>query len=155
MDKIDDLISELEQRIPFYINENKTISNVNVGWHLQHSLMVINKIVETTVDSDPNQYRWSFNMNKLYIFLRGSIPRGRGRAPKAVQPKEDITTNELKLAATKAKQLVPKLGELPARSYFIHPYFGMLNVKETELFLLIHTKHHLKIVDDILNTKAV
>jgi hypothetical protein len=43
-----------------------------------------------------------------------------------------------------------ELEHLDAKSNFMHPYFGQLNLKQTKKFLALHTKHHLKIIDDIL-----
>ena len=39
---------------------------------------------------------------------------------------------------------------LDKNTHFPHPFFGILNKKETENFLVLHTKHHLMIINDIL-----
>jgi hypothetical protein len=40
--------------------------------------------------------------------------------------------------------------DLDKNTHFPHPFFGILNKKETANFLALHTKHHLMIIKDIL-----
>ena len=47
MKKILSLLVELEHNIANASITNTTISQVPVGWHIEHSLLVINKVVET------------------------------------------------------------------------------------------------------------
>ncbi len=44
---------------------------------------------------------------------------------------------------------------LPENVYFNHHVFGMLTKKQTLRFLEIHTKYHLKIVNDILKKQRI
>ena len=80
----------------------------------------------------------------------GYIPRGKGKAPKQVAPKEEFTTEQLKPLLSTAKSNVDGLSTLDKIVNFNHPYFGVLNKKQTVKFLGIHTHHHLKIIKDIL-----
>lgn len=148
------LIATLEEKIPMMDQEQTKISAAKVGWHIQHSLMVVNSIINGLKQSDPNTYQWKFNLNKTLIFTLGKIPRGKGKAPKVVQPKELITKDMLLESVEKAKNSVEALSSVQKNQYFLHPYFGHLNVKPTVKFLKIHTKHHLKIINDILLVKA-
>ena len=93
-------------------------------------------------------------MNKTLIFTLGKIPRGKGKAPKVVQPKEDVTQALLTEDIVKAKENIATLSNGHKNQYFLHPYFGHLNVRPTIKFLKIHTKHHLNIINDILLVKA-
>ena len=144
------LINLLEDQITMNDKENNTISSAKTGWHIQHSLLVINSIVNALKQSNPANYHWKFNLNRVFIFTINKIPRGKGKAPKAVQPKAEITHNVLHESVALAKINVHLLGSLHKNQYFLHPYFGHLNVKSTVKFLKIHTKHHLKIINDIL-----
>ena len=80
----------------------------------------------------------------------GKIPRGKAKAPKVVIPTHVATHEELKAKLQAAKNNILKLNSFSENSFFKHPFFQDLNVKQTEKFLLIHTKHHLKIIEDIL-----
>ena len=154
MQELSKLIKSLEEKIPMMDAANTQISSAKVGWHIQHSLMVINSIINGLKQSDPTMYQWKFNLNKTLIFTLGKIPRGKGKAPKAVQPKEEITKDTLLESVEKANISVAELNKVQKNQYFLHPYFGHLNVKPTIKFLKIHTKHHLKIINDILLVKA-
>ena len=154
MQELSKLIKSLEEKIPMMDAANTQISSAKVGWHIQHSLLVVNSIINGLKQSDPNTYQWKFNLNKTLIFTLGKIPRGKGKAPKVVQPKEEITQATLLESVEKANISVAELNHVQKNQYFLHPYFGHLNVKPTIKFLKIHTKHHLKIINDILLVKA-
>jgi len=153
MKRLNTLILQLENYIPAMDIENKNVSVANVAWHTQHSLLVINSILNTLKNADPNLYQWTFNFNKLLVFTLRYIPRGKGKAPKVVQPANEITKQLLLESVEKAKINMLAINDLHQSQYFLHPYFGHLNKEATIKFLAIHTKHHLKIINDILKQK--
>lgn len=136
-------ISNLDKR-------NSKVSNSTVGWQIDHSLLVINGIVEQLEISNPNEFQPKWNFPKFMVFTTGKIPRGKAKAPKVVIPTQVATQEELKAKLEAAKNNILKLNSLSENQFFNHPYFKDLNVKQTEKFLVIHTKHHLKIIQDIL-----
>ena len=143
-------INELEQNI---VHSDKLATNISekaVEWHIDHSLKVIIAVVNALKHSDPANYKWKFNVIRSYIFTIGSIPRGKGKAPKSVLPDDHITRENLLAQLKKAKDQIKIIENLPLQSNFNHPYFGILNVKMTTKFLDIHTRHHLKIIKDII-----
>jgi len=150
MKQLTALIMALEEKVPLFEIENKQISQAKVGWHIQHSLMVVNNIIHALKNTDPNAYHWSFNLNRVLIFSMGKIPRGKGKAPKTVMPTEDMNTKLLYEFIEKAKTNVGFLPQLHPKQHFTHPYFGQLKLKPTIKFLVMHTKHHLEIIEDIL-----
>lgn len=154
MKEIYQLITGLEEKIPMMDKEHKHISAAKVGWHIQHCLLVINNIINGLKQSDPKTYQWKFNVNKTLILTFGKIPRGKGKAPKGVQPQVAITEALLLESVEKAKNNVSSLSTVHKNQYFLHPYFGHLNLKPTIRFLKIHTKHHLHIINDIVKAKA-
>ncbi len=154
MQELNKLVAILEEKIPMMDKVNTTISTATVGWHVQHSLLVINSIINGLKQSDPTTYQWKFNLNKTLIFTLGKIPRGKGKAPKVVQPKEEITTDTLLESVERAKNSIAELNNVQNNQYFLHPYFGHLNLKPTIKFLKIHTKHQLDIINDIAKAKA-
>ncbi len=144
------LINELASNIPFANKINSSISSSSVGWHIDHSLMVINQIIGAVQASDPTGYQWSFNMKRLVVFTTGKIPRGKARAPKSVIPENTFDENDVRSKMEKAIHQLEKLNELPANHFFIHPFFGHLNVKNTKKMIALHTDHHLAIIKDII-----
>ena len=131
-----------------YAKANTSISQGSVGWHLAHSLLTINGIIEALRKSDPKQYVWKFNLTRSYVFTTGKIPRGKGKAPSVVHPKsEDLATIQHLLELSKERLLV--LENIPSNQYFHHPYFGHMRKKKTIQFLVLHTRHHLQIMQEI------
>jgi hypothetical protein len=51
---------------------------------------------------------------------------------------------------TAAKEALDKFSTLDKRHYFNHPVFGILNRNRSLRFLKIHTRHHLRIIRDIV-----
>lgn len=151
MKELNDLLQQIENAIPHWEKQNKTISQATVGWQLDHSLLVINGIISQLSKSNPDNYKWRFNLNRIYIQCRNAIPRGKAKAPKPVRPAEIITIEGLQTKLTLAQKNIILLESLPNNSYFTHPYFGDLNLKATVWFLKLHTNHHLKIVNNIIN----
>jgi len=148
------LVSELAQineLLPQQQQSNQHISTVPVRWHLQHVLLVIMRIISQLEQSNPDQYQKRFNLARTYIFTLGFIPRGRGRTPDVVNPDLHAESIEdLGQLLKQTKQQLNKLSQLAPRAHFKHPYFGVLNKKQTEKFLTLHTRHHLKIIKEII-----
>lgn len=153
MQKIVALIKELENRIPDLEKLDPATSSSPVGWHIEHSLLTIDKIVEAVSKSDPREYKWRFNFARLLVFTINKIPRGRAKAPDSVQPKTEFTTATLKIHVAATTEKTRALNSLEANSFFIHPFFDKLNLKPTIKFLRLHTQHHLAIINDIIKHK--
>lgn len=151
MQKLQNLISQLETKIPFHQNTNPTVSKSTVGWQIEHSLKTIYQITSVVKNSNPQEYQRKFNKSKLFISVLGFIPRGKAKAPKVVLPDENISEESLVLSLQKVKAALQEWDSFDKNAYFPHPYFGKLNKKSTEWFLNLHTNHHLKIVNDICN----
>ena len=129
---------------------NTTISSVNIGWHIEHSLLVISRIIDTVTNSDPNKYEYKFDFKRTVVFLLGKFPRGKASAPEIVIPKQNEQVNyDALFASTRAA--IQALKNAQPNQYFTHPIFGKLNKKHTFVMLDIHTKHHLKIIEDIIS----
>ena len=150
MKNLDALVPELANYIPNFNQSNKSISEVTVGWHIEHCLLVIKQITSTVAQSEPKLYKSKFNMSRFFVFLSKTIPRGKAKAPKVVIPTEEITLDTLQASLTNTYQAITYLKDCEEHQYFMHPFFGQLNKKQTIKFLAIHTEHHLKIIRDIL-----
>jgi hypothetical protein len=82
---------QLEDLYAFIADENSlntSVSLVNVGWHIEHTLLVIIKIIESVTKSDPSKYIWKFNLTRAIVFTLKKFPRGKGVAPEIVKPKQ-------------------------------------------------------------------
>jgi hypothetical protein len=150
MKNLDAIVPELATYMPQYNQSNKAISEGSVGWHIEHCLLVIKQITSTVAQSDPSLFKSKFNLTRFFVFLSKKIPRGKAKAPKVVIPADEITLETLQTSLTNTYQAVAYLKDCEELQYFMHPFFGQLNKKQTIKFLAIHTEHHLKIIRDIL-----
>lgn len=150
MNPLQNLLFHLENHIPNLEKTNSNVSNSTIGWQIDHCLLVINSIISQLEISNPTEFQPKWNFNRFIVFTTGKIPRGKIRAPKVVTPIDVASLEDLKLKMEIAKSNIQKLNDLPKNSFFKHPFLNDLNVKQTEKFLVIHTKHHLKIIEDIL-----
>jgi hypothetical protein len=150
MKKLIALLNELESKIPHSEKINTTVSGGSVGWHIHHSLLVGLNIIQAVERSDPGNYKWKFNLNKTLVFTLNKIPRGRGKAPESVKPKEQLSAGEMKHSFELLKTRLPVLDTLHPNNYFKHPLFGNLNIKATIKMLVLHTRHHIGIINDIM-----
>lgn len=150
MEMLDKELALIKQYIKDFEKKDLAVSKVSVGWHLDHSLKVINAVYGALKDSDPSAYKWKFNGLRLFAFTVGSFPRGRAKSPKRVLPPEEIVRENIEKQLELAIQNSKSILELKENQYFSHPLFKQLNKKKTIKFLGLHTNHHLKIVRDIL-----
>jgi hypothetical protein len=74
----------------------------------------------------------------------------QAKAPKSVIPENTFDETDVRAKMEKALHKLEKLNELPPSHFFIHPFFGHLNVKATKKMLALHTAHHLAIIKDII-----
>jgi hypothetical protein len=146
------LKNELEEINRLIEDDDKTstiVSQKGVYWHTDHLLKVIIGICNTLKKSDPDKYTWSFNFWRLFTLTTEFFPRGRGKAPKHTTTVGVVSRNELLAQIKIAENQLESIGSLPAKSHFLHPYFGNLNLWWSKKFLKTHTRHHLKIIREI------
>ena len=144
------LLSGLKEKLPMIDRKNEAISKAPVGWHIQHSLMVINTIIYSLEKSEEKDYKWKFNFLRTFIMTMGKFPRGKVQSPKSVRPKEAYSLDKLQADFKTTETNLEKLDVLPKNSFFTHPIFGDLNLKPSIRFLKLHTLHHLRIIRDII-----
>jgi hypothetical protein len=153
MQNLEQLIKELENNIPHQAFVNKNVSQGSVGWHIEHSLITLNLIIDVLCRSEPSKYKWAFNYKRTFVSVIGKIPRGRVKAPEVVQPKTYYDTQTLQQHVILTKERIKSLPGLENNNYFTHPFLGDFNKRPAIRFLQIHTKHHLKIINDIIEKK--
>lgn len=150
MKKLKEKIQALSNCLDALDKIDPAVSAASIGWHIEHSLLVIKQITSTVAQSDPSLYQHKFNFSRSWVFLLNYIPRGKAKAPKSVMPAIGLSKQALEESIVHTYQALTYLNECEANQYFMHPYFGALNQEQTIRFLNIHTKHHLKIIQDIL-----
>lgn len=154
MNKLSSLIESLMTFVPDATLVNEKISISSVGWHIDHSLLVMNKIITTMEKSNSNEYESHFNVKRFIAFILNRFPRGVAKAPKHVQPTEAFDSVNTQSAFMEINIQLKVFENLQKDQFFIHPYFGKLNKKAAEKMMFIHTKHHIKIIKEILQKQA-
>ena len=150
MNKLNNLLNELEAQIANYSKLNQTISEGNVGWHIVHSCLVINSVCGAVLKSDPAKFIKKFSMKAFFVLLFNAIPRGKAKAPSFTMPSEELSTASILKSIQSSRASIEALAKAGKNQYFTHPIFGDLNTGQTFKFLGVHTNHHLKIIKDIL-----
>jgi hypothetical protein len=154
MQKLVQYINELKTFLPSANKINEKVSSSSVGWHIDHSLLVISQIIAAMEASDPANYYFQFNLKRFLAFSMNRFPRGVAKAPKQVKPTEAF--NEVNTIANFEKIIhrLTILENLAPNQFFTHPFFGKLNKKATIKMLSIHTAHHILIIKDIIHKQA-
>ncbi len=143
-------LQKIESLIPKINVKNETISKASVGWHLEHSLLILNSSLKGLTMSNPTDYHPKFSFKKFVFLNFGLIPRGKIKAPKQFFPLETPTEESVLKLVNLAKERLAMTENLPEKSFITHPFLGDFDKKTTWKFLGLHTNHHLKIIDDIL-----
>lgn len=150
LEKLTTVLDTLESHIQNQGTSNTKISKENVAWHIDHSLKVINNVSSALKTSDPNTYSNNFSLLGKVFFTLGFFPRGKAKAPKHVKPPEIILKKDLIAQINEAQANIRSITSLDKNAHFKHPIFGNVNTKRVPRFLIMHTTHHLKIINDIL-----
>lgn len=141
-------------RLEAYIDQRDSLSSevsaVPVAWHLDHMLKLVIAINGALQYSDPAQYHYRFKPVRSVVFTMGRFPRGVAESPASVRPPETILTKDIYAQLATARALLSSFADMDKKQSFNHPIFGLLNRRRTVKFINIHTRHHLRIVRDIL-----
>lgn len=151
-DYMDSYFEQIEAQISNRDVRNTEVSQSDVAWHLDHMLKAINNISKELSESDPAQFTSEFNPIRTVVLTSNIIPRGAAQAPASVKPPDDISTqaiyDQLAQAKKNAKMVFEQVDE---NGHFNHNEFGVLNKSQAMRLMQVHTHHHLKIINDILN----
>ena len=79
--KIKLLLQDLERNIPFSNQLNKDISGGNISWHIEHTLLTLDRIIDRLSETDSHDYQLTVNFPKIFVFATGIIPKGKAEAP--------------------------------------------------------------------------
>ena len=150
MKKLLKVLNDFEKQAPLYLNNNKMVSEANVGWHIMHSCLVITSITEAIRKSDPSLYKKKFSWKAFFVLLFNKIPRGKAKAPSFTQPANEVSMDMVLQQIAEARKSAELLLTADKSQYFTHPIFGDLQLPTAIKFLYVHTYHHEKIIRDIL-----
>ena len=150
MKKLFQVLNDFEKQAPLYLNNNKMVSEANVGWHIMHSCLVITSITEAIRKSDPSLYKRKFSWKAFFVLLFNKIPRKKAKAPSFTQPANEVSMDMVLQQIAEARKSAELLLTADKRHYFTHPIFGDLQLPTAIKFLYVHTYHHEKIIRDIL-----
>ena len=147
---LDDLLRSVEHSAVIASD----VSHWSVGMHVHHCCLAMIGICQSLIASTPPppQSRWS-PITSL-IFLTGSIPRGRGKAPDVALPKQDVSTEELLSLLDRSEQALAEASRLDSNRWFKHFAFGILNREKSLKLVRIHNRHHLRIIADIMSANG-
>ncbi len=154
MKKLVQCIEELRTFLPNANTLNVKVSSSSVGWHIDHSILVISQIITAMELSDPINYQYQFNWKRLLAFSFNKFPRGVAKAPKQVKPTETFNEANTMAAFENIMHRLTVLESLAPNQFFTHPFFGKLNKKAAVQMLTIHTAHHILIIKDIIHKQA-
>ena len=144
-------LDELNHYIPRCSVQCEKVSKWTVGMQIEHCILGTGGICDAIGHSKPHTGKIKKGLLRRIIFLTGTIPRGRGKAPDASLPNEEITELGLRELLSKAKLSVQQAAESNYECWWAHIRFGVMKRDEALKFVEIHNKHHLKIISDILS----
>lgn len=144
-------INELENKLPFIEQKKEAVSQVTVGWHLEHSLLALIKMISAVEQSNPADIKKKFNLKRSLVLMLGKIPRGKAKVPDSVKPGAEINRATITGLLEKARQKAELFEKLNSDKFFTHPVFGDLQVNQARKIMAIHTNHHIEIIKDIIS----
>lgn len=143
------LLDKLNVEIDNFETLNPKVSKKNIGWHIQHTLMVINEYIDTLTNSNPDNYKTKFNFLRFIVLATKLIPRYYGQSPESMLPQNIMDKDSLAKYLNETRKNIGQLPMLLKKNYVDHPVFDKLNFMQTVDYMETHTKHHLKIIKDI------
>ena len=156
MDRIITQLEELSKYISKYSFQDDSVSQVNVGCHIGHSLLSIVHMIDALKKSDPTAYQKKFGLMRVLILKGRIIPRAKVTAPNIVLPKRIVhnSQEELGLLLEKTYDTLQYVKALNPNAFLEHPVLGSICVEETLQFIGVHNHHHIKIIRDILKKQS-
>lgn len=127
------------------------------GWspaeHLDHTLKVSQSIVHRIGDAQAEASPRGISMEGRAVLMIGWIPRGVGRAPERLRGAR-ATAEELEARIVRYEKVLAAVNApsgMAARARIVpHPRFGGLTPAEGLRFAVVHNRHHLRIVGEVL-----
>ena len=126
------------------------VSEWSIGMHVHHCCLAMIAVGQSLIASTPPPPRSIFSLLTALVFSSGRIPRGRTRSPDVVRPRQDVSPAELWTLLDQSERILTEVHDLDPKTWFRHFAFGVLDRDKTVRFILIHNRHHLRIISDIV-----
>ena len=126
------------------------VSEWSIGMHVHHCCLTMIAICQSLIASTPPPPRSRFSLVTALVFSSGRFPRGRARAPDGVLPRQDVSPTELSTLLDQSQRILTEVPDLDPKTWFRHFVFGVLDRDKTMRLILIHNRHHLRIISDIV-----
>lgn len=134
-------------------SRNERVSTWCLAEQIDHCTKVTASVVEVLADPNAPALPHGVNFLGRLVLLLGWIPRGVGKTPKRLTG-TPASASDLDAGLARLVEAFDALPFERLRSSRVpiirHPKFGGLTPPQALRFLVVHTHHHLKIVDDIL-----
>ncbi len=126
------------------------VSEWSIGMHVHHCCLAMIAVCQSLIASTPPPPRSRFSLVTVLVFSSGRIPRGRARSPDEVLPRQDVLAAELGTLLDQSERILTEVHDLDPQAWFRHFVFGVLDRDKTGRLILIHNRHHLRIISDIM-----
>jgi len=126
------------------------VSSWSVGEHIHHCCLSMIGISKSLRKSTPPAPRAKPTVARSAVLYFGFIPRGRAQSPSFIVPKPSTPQEELRAMLDQSAELLLMAHSLDRSTWFTHPLMGPMQRDQALKFVLVHNRHHLKIVADIL-----
>jgi len=154
--RVKDQIPELETKLAVCDVYEIEVSAWSVANHLEHVLrahIAILQQIEKHFSHEPEKGK-RLTLLGRFVLLFGRFPKGFAKAPNLSAPR-GCTESELRDYLTEfeatCERLQQNIPELTKSHYaFPHPFFGQMSIKQWLRLIEVHTRHHLRIIENIL-----
>jgi len=150
MTAIEQTVEELRSAVINAEATVPTISSWSVGEHIHHCCLSMIGISKSLRKSTPPAPRAKPTIARAAVLYFGFIPRGRAKSPSFIVPKPAMVEEELRATLDQPAELLAMAHVLDRGTWFTHPLMGPMDRDQALKFVLVHNRHHLKIVADIL-----
>ena len=113
------------------VNDHRPVLQSLIGMHVHHCCLAMIEICQSLIASTPPPPRSRFSLVTALVFSSGRIPRGRGRAPDVVLPRQDVLPAELGTLLDQSERILTEVHDLDAKTWFRHFAFGVLDRDKT------------------------
>ena len=154
VESIQRTIEELRAAVPQAGVAAPAISQWSVGMHVHHCCLSMIGISKTLRKSTPPRPRTPPSLARSIVLKLGYIPRGRAQSPSIVVPSASVEVETLITLLDESITHIRDAKTLDPGQWFTHPLLGSMERDGALKFVLVHNRHHLRIITDILASRT-